>query len=179
LILGYYPIHRNVVTRRLKRLNRQKFNKLVEELKHIEHLSITTDFWSDRLNKSYLVITGHYYTNEHQQKSTILNFSSFNHRHTSEHIANIVKKKLQDLNILHKVNRIVSDGAKNLSSAFMMMNLNFDHVWCLAHRLHLVVTNGLALWPKKRKNPVHEPNQGKKINLHAFKYTIILVKIDQ
>lgn len=60
------------------------------------------------------------------------------------------------------------------------MDLDADHIWCIAHRLHLVVTNALALWPKKkRKNPVDGPNQGKKINLDAFKYTIIPIRIGQ
>ena len=153
---------------------------MVEELKHIENIAITTDFWSDRSNRSYLVITGHYYTSDHQQKSKVLTFCSFNYRHTSEQIAKILKKKLQDLKILHKVNRIISDGARNLSSAIKIMDLDADHIWCIAHRLHLVVTNALALWPKKkRKNPVDGPNQGKKINLDAFKYTIIPIRIGQ
>ena len=147
--------------RRLKRLNNQKFKGLVGELKLIQHLSITTDFWSDRLNKSYLVITGHYYTGEHKLKSTVLCFSSFNYRHKSENIANFIHGKLQGLGILNKVNRIVSDGAKNLSSAFNILNLNSDHIWCVAHRLHLLVTSALALWPKPKKPAVDEFNQGK------------------
>ena len=84
MILGYRPVHRNVVTRRLKRLLRQKQNKLIEELKHIETITITMDFWSDRSNRSFLVITGHYYTTDHQQKSKILSFYLFDYRHTSD-----------------------------------------------------------------------------------------------
>jgi len=72
-----------------------------------------------------------------------------------------VKKKLLELNILHKVNRIITDGAKNLSNAIASLGLNADHIWCIAHRLHLVVTNGLALWPKKKK-AVGALNQGMK-----------------
>ncbi|CAF4178579.1 unnamed protein product, partial [Rotaria sordida] len=53
----YQPIQRNVVTRRLKRLNQQKYNKLIEELKPIETITLSMDFWSDRSNRSFLVIT--------------------------------------------------------------------------------------------------------------------------
>jgi hypothetical protein len=179
LSLGYDPVHRNVVTRRLKRLNHQKHNKLIEDLKKIETIAITMDFWSDRTNRSFLVITGHYYTNDHQQKSKILTFCSFDQRHTADQIAKIVKKKLQELNILHKVNRIVTDGARNLSSAIVSINLNADHIWCIAHRLHLVVTNALALWPKKRKDSDDVLNEGEKINLYIFKHSIIFIRIDE
>ncbi len=113
------------------------------------------------MNRSFLVITGHYCTNDHQLKSKIFSFCSFDYRHTSDQIAKIVKKKLLELNILHKVNRIITDGAKNLSNAIASLGLNADHIWCIAHRLHLVVTNGLALWPKKKK-AVGPLNQGMK-----------------
>ncbi|CAF3885577.1 unnamed protein product [Rotaria sp. Silwood1] len=155
---GYQPIHRNVVTRRLKRLNQQKHNKLIEELKPIETITLSMDFWSDRSNRSFLVITGHYYTNNHQQKSKILSFCSFDYRHTSDQISKFVKKKLQQLHILHKVNRVVTDGARNLSNAIASMDLDADHIWCIAHRLHLAVTNALALWPKKREKVVGTSN---------------------
>lgn len=161
MILGYRPIHRNVVTRRLKRLNQQKFTKLVEELKVVQHLSITTDFWSDRLNKSYLVITGHYYTSHHTLKSTILCFSSFNDRHKAENIANMIQGKLEELGIFHKVKQIVSDGAKNLSNAFNLLDKRSGHIWCFAHRLHLMVTSALALWPKQKKANAADSNEGK------------------
>ncbi|CAF1308555.1 unnamed protein product [Rotaria sordida] len=63
------------------------------------------------------------------------------------------------LNILHKINRIVTDGAPNLSRAISLININAQHIWCIGHRLHLAVTNALALWPKKRKQNVGELNQ--------------------
>ena len=84
----------------------------MEELKPIETIALSMDFWSDRSNRPFLVITGHYYTTNHQQKSKILSFCSFDYRHTSDQISKFVKKKLQQLNILCKVNRVVTDGAE-------------------------------------------------------------------
>ncbi|CAF3926623.1 unnamed protein product [Rotaria sp. Silwood1] len=161
-IPGYRPIHRNVATRKIKRLHSIHRNKLIEQLKLIETLAITLDFWSDRISRAFLVVTGHFYNNDHQLKSKILIFCSFDHRHTSEQISKILKKKLEALNILHKINRIVTDGAPNLSKAISLININAQHIWCIGHRLHLAVTNALALWPKKRKQNVGELNQDAK-----------------
>ncbi|CAF1426303.1 unnamed protein product, partial [Rotaria sp. Silwood1] len=126
-IPGYRPIHRNAVARKIKRLYSKHRNKLIEQLKLIETLTITLDFWSDRTNRGFLVVT-------------------------------------EGLNILHKINRIVTDGASNLSKAVSLIKTNAQHIWCIGHRLHLAVTNALALWPKKQKRNIDESNQGKKIN---------------
>ena len=38
------------------------------------------------------------------------------------------------------------------------MDLDADHIWCIAHRLHLAVANALALWPNKRGKVVGVSN---------------------
>ena len=129
-------------------------------------MSITTDCWSNRTNNSFIVLTGHFYTDDLQLKSKVLAFSSFQERHTAVQIARIMTSKLRQLNILHKVNRIVCDGAKNLSKAIDLMNINAPRIWCTAHRLHLVITTGLALWPKKSKKKKDETEEGKSKKLH-------------
>ena len=108
-------------------------------------MSITIDFWTNRTNTSFLVLTAHYCISDFNLKSKILTFSFFNHRHTSIQRARIITNKLRKLDILHKVNRIVCDGAKNLSNAIETMNINCERIGYIAHRLHLVVTKGLAL----------------------------------
>ena len=130
---------------------------------------ITLDFWSDRINRACLVVTGHFYDRDYQLKSTILACCSFGYQHTSHKIATILKKKLQDFNILHKVNRIVKDGAPNLSKPISLMDINAEHIWCTAHRLHLAVTHALALWSKREKN-FAQRNKGEKINSYLHKY---------
>ncbi|CAF1207366.1 unnamed protein product, partial [Didymodactylos carnosus] len=45
---GYQPPHRNIIGYRLKRLNSIHHQNLIEELKQVDTLSLTTDFWSNR-----------------------------------------------------------------------------------------------------------------------------------
>ncbi|CAF1535425.1 unnamed protein product [Adineta ricciae] len=145
---GYVPIHRNMVARRLKRLHQEGKSKLVQDLKNVEALSITTDFWSDRTNTSYTVLTGHYFVNNLELKSKVLSFSTFPHRHTSVQICQTISSELRKFQILHKITRVVCDGAKNLTNAIDGLYIGSERIWCIAHRLHLVVATGLALWPK-------------------------------
>ena len=151
LVSGYKPIHRNVVPRRIQRLERDRRATLVQELKSVGTISISTDFWSNKNNRSFIVVTGHYFVRDFELKSQVLDFSSFNHRHTAVRIADVLTRKLAKLGVMHKINRITSDGAMNLVTAIDLLDINTERIWCVAHRLHLVVTNGLALWPKKSK----------------------------
>ncbi|CAF2776273.1 unnamed protein product [Rotaria sp. Silwood2] len=149
---GYRPPHRNHITRHIKRLERHHRSQLFEQLKSVDNISIITDFWCNRSNRCFIVITGHYYKPDHELKSQVLDFSSFDQRHTSSQIGKLITCKLRKLNILHKISRIVCDGAPNLTNAIDKMNISAKRIWCIAHRLHLVLTNGLALWPKKSNN---------------------------
>ena len=158
--LDYKPIHRNIAARRIKRLQQHHHLKLIEQLKAVKTMSITTDFWSNRTNTSFLVLTAHYCTSDFNLKSKIITFSSFKNRHTSIEIARVITNKLRKLHILNKVNRIVCDGAKNITNAIQLVNINCERIWCIAHRLHLVVTKGLALWPKKMEKQTNEINLG-------------------
>ncbi|CAF1535147.1 unnamed protein product, partial [Didymodactylos carnosus] len=82
-------------------------------------------------------------------KSTILDFSTFDKRHTSHEISRILTTKLKELNILHKVIRVTCDGASNMVRAVGDLNLESGRLWCVAHRLHLTVTNASGFWIKK------------------------------
>ena len=103
-------------------------SKLVQDLKSVQALSITTDFWSDRANTSYMVLTGHYFVNNLELKSNVLSFSTFPHRHTSVQIGQSISSELRKLQILHKVTRVVCDGAKNLTNAIDNLYIGSERI---------------------------------------------------
>ena len=150
--LGYIAPSRQTVSRRLKRLHVMHRTKLIDVLKRIDHVAITTDFWTNRRIRCFLVITGHYFANGgFDLKSTILDFSTFNKQHTSYEISRILKAKLIELDIAHKVICVTCDGARNMVNAVDNLNLDAKRLWCVAHRLHLTVTNAFGFWIKKKK----------------------------
>ncbi|CAF1096355.1 unnamed protein product [Adineta steineri] len=152
LLPEYTPPSRFTIARHLQRLHLFHRQKLIDELKVIDRISITLDFWSNKQMKSFLVITGHYFESENFNfKSTVLHFSSFKKRHTSVEISRILQMKLNELGILHKVVCVTADGARNMVGAIEDIGLGLKRVWCIAHRLHLTVTNALGFWITKKK----------------------------
>jgi hypothetical protein len=151
LLLGYEPPGRFTVAYRLKRLHVYHQKKLIDDLKPIDHISITMDFWSNRQMRSFLVITGHFFKPDgYHLHSTVLNFSTFDKQHTSVEISRILEAKLKELNILEKVVCVTCDGARNMIRAINDMDLGLKRVWCVAHRLHLMITNAFGFWIKKK-----------------------------
>ena len=101
--------------------------------------------------RSFLVITGHYATiNSYDVQSTVLDFSTFNHRHTSSDIACVLRMKLQRLGVLKKIIRVTWDGAKHMVNTIDELDLNVRRIWCVVHRLHLTITNALGFWKQKK-----------------------------
>ena len=68
----------------MKRLNVKCFNALIDELRAVESLGVTCDFWSDRKMKSYLCLIGHYFVGD-RLKSATLAFKIFDERHKRKH----------------------------------------------------------------------------------------------
>jgi hypothetical protein len=56
--------------------------------------------------------------------------------------------KLDRLNVLDCVKAVTCDGASNMKKAFDHVGI-IDRLWCLGHRLHLIVTNALGFWLKE------------------------------
>ncbi|KAK2575313.1 hypothetical protein KPH14_008161 [Odynerus spinipes] len=62
-------------------------NMIKTQLSTVEHLSLTTDVWTDPLNtKSFLGITGHFVLNE-EHKSVTIGVTELDERHTSRKVA--------------------------------------------------------------------------------------------
>ena len=72
----------------------------------------------------------------------------------------MIEKKLEDLNLLEKIQCVTTDGASNMKTMYQeLQNNQFDWIWCVPHRFHLVVNNALGLWPKKKKKKKKEGKQ--------------------
>ncbi|CAF1146537.1 unnamed protein product [Rotaria sp. Silwood1] len=171
---GYKPPHRNQVVRHLKDLNKHHHDLLKEELKTVYRLSITLDFWSNRKNESFLCITGHWMNNSLDSISKIIDFSCFNERHTAIEIAKVLREKMIDLGVYEKVFCITCDGAENLVLACELLNEDIFRIWCYAHRLHLVVINGLGFWMSDKKKHTDEPGYSS-ANILTFNTTTSIV----
>lgn len=134
----------------MKRLNQVHKKKIFDDLSFIDFISLTTDFWCDHSSRSYICITGHWFTDEMDLKSKVLIFTPFLDRHTSENISFELDKHLNSLNISDKTTTITCDGASNLKAALNKLDNRIKRLHCLAHKIHLIICNGLGLWVKKK-----------------------------
>ena len=133
----------------MKELYTYHVDQLKEELKQIDYIGLTLDFWTNRRSISFLCITGHWFIDSPLEfVSKIIHLSAFDERHTATNIARSIKEKLINLEIYHKVIAITCDGASNLVAALNQLDDSIKRIWCCAHRLHLVVINALGFWKK-------------------------------
>ena len=126
---------------------------LKQSLSNINSLALTTDFWTDRKNNSFMCLTGHWIDSNMNFQSSIIHFQLFCDRHVASNIAAEVKGRLHHLNIEDKISSITTDGGSNIRSA--VQNIwKINRIWCVAHRLHLVICNGLCFWKKFKNNQI-------------------------
>ncbi|CAF5143260.1 unnamed protein product, partial [Rotaria magnacalcarata] len=146
---------RNNVVKKLKRLHQHHTIQTKFEFEQANYLSITCDFWTNRQQKSFLVITGHYIDKDFNEHSKILKFITFEERHFSPLIAQEIEKQLISLGLYDKLVTITCDGAANMRDMFTYFTRRkIKYIHCLAHKLHLIICNSLNLWvtTKKRRN---------------------------
>lgn len=134
---------------------------MMANLEGADFIAITTDFWSDRSSRSYLCMTGHWYDESMDVKSRVLVFAPFTDRHTSVNISSELEQQLKSLNILDKTTTITCDGASNMKASFKKLDPRIERVQCLAHKLHLIICNGLGLWLKKKESSDDAESDGK------------------
>jgi hypothetical protein len=162
------------LVRHLKRLHKFHLKKLMDDLALTDDISITLDLWSNRQMRSFLVITGHYFPrNGFDLKSTVLNFCTFNTHHKSVDILRVLQVKLKELDILHKVVRVTSDGGRNVVRAIRDLNLNLERVWCVAHRLHLTITNAFGFWIVKKEDKENGSIVSGQGNYNCFTFNLL------
>ncbi|CAF3145018.1 unnamed protein product [Rotaria sp. Silwood2] len=149
---NYKPPHRNMVVKQLKRLHQHHYNLTKIEFEEAKYLSITCDFWKDRKNNSFLVITGHHVDKKFDPHSKMLQFMQFEDRHYSLTIANEIENQLINLNLYDKLVTITCDGAPNMREMFNYFSRqNIKYIHCTAHKLHLIICNSLNLWVTTKK----------------------------
>ena len=91
--------------------------------------------------------------NDFDLHSKVLKFIASNDRHFSSPIAHNIEKQLKELDLYDKLVTITADGASNMKDMFTYFTRrNVNYIQCIAHKLHLIICNGLKLWTSLKKN---------------------------
>ncbi|XP_057790497.1 zinc finger BED domain-containing protein RICESLEEPER 2-like [Salvia miltiorrhiza] len=130
--------------------------RLMNELKSVSRVSVTTDLWTSDQNISYMVVTGHYVDSNWNLQKRTLNFCDIPPPHTGVVISDVLQRCFREWGIEEKVWTITVDNASNNDVAIRILkeNLLFRHtlplggqifhVRCCAHILNLLVKDGLS-----------------------------------
>ncbi|CAK1589916.1 unnamed protein product [Parnassius mnemosyne] len=119
----------------------QTKEKVKSELCQAEHVCITTDGWTSAPNDNYLAVTIHFFNQQAELKSFLLECIQFPDRHTSENLALELKRITDNWEITDKIVAAISDNAYNIKAAIRLNN--WKHIPCFAHTLNLIVQSAL------------------------------------
>ena len=119
--------------------------KLLDKLKQVDHVSVTTDCWTSRTVDPYMTVTVHFVDQNWQINSRVLSTTKVEGSHTGEKIADELRGVFKTWDIEDKVTTIVTDNAANVKNA--VERLKTRHQACFAHTLNLVVNDSIRRTP--------------------------------
>ncbi|XP_026400245.1 zinc finger BED domain-containing protein RICESLEEPER 2-like [Papaver somniferum] len=122
--------------------------------KHQGKIALTTDMWTSKQKKGYMVITSHFIDDSWILQSQIIRFMYVPCPHTTEVLSEALMECLLDWNIDGKISTITVDNCttndlmikntlENLSSNSLLLGGDLFHMRCCAHILALIVKQGL------------------------------------
>ena len=82
------------------------------ELENAKYLSVTTDGWTSKPSENYLAVTVHFFKENTELKSFILECFKFGDRQTAENLAKELKNVAEKWNIENKIVAVTTDNAK-------------------------------------------------------------------
>ena len=116
---------------------------LRERIRSAPAICLTTDCWTSNTTTSYMSVTCHYIYN-FKLEANLLDCFELQSNHTSENLAQELKRVAQEWDTSEKVAACVTDNASNIVRAVSEI-LRWNHVRCFAHLLNLIVRHAIDL----------------------------------
>ncbi|XP_011860347.1 PREDICTED: zinc finger BED domain-containing protein 4-like [Vollenhovia emeryi] len=146
LIKTTVPLYNVPGRKSITKYMEEKYNYLSsvtkDRLNTTQHISLTSDLWTDVLNTvSYLEMTAHY-AFEDELRSTTIGVTEVTERHTAEVLGRWIENIMDDWNIdKDNVVVMVTDNGSNIVKAVHDTLGSNKHLPCFAHTLNLVATH--------------------------------------
>ena len=114
-------------------------DRLIHELQvNCVLISFTLDLWTSPNRTPILVIIGHWYIPDFEEREEVLEFVEVHGSHTGEVLVEAVLKVLEELKIKHKLFAITGDNAGNngtlCQALYSALKLEFDDMFSLIGR---------------------------------------------
>jgi len=125
--------------------------ELIKQLKQVDSLGFTYDYWSSSRKISYLSVTVHFVNIAWCYKNYLLGLIENDAKHTAETTAQLIINILGEYELKPLVKRLhfgVSDGEANLIDTSKEISkkteLNFIHITCIAHMLNNAMKSAIG-----------------------------------
>lgn len=145
------------------------YNEMVEKVKLLVQntpaVCLTCDGWTDLNNVTFYAITAHFFDDNTNLKSALLDCSEFPDKHTADNIARWLRGAFEKYDIGFKLCAVVTDNAANIKAA--VASLNLRHISCFAHSLNLAVQSAISSSIKSIVDKVKSTVQFFKRSSHA------------
>lgn len=135
------PTRKTLSNALLTNLYMQTKEKVKSELSQADYVCITTDAWTSAPNDNYIAVTVHFFNQQAELKSFLLECIPFPDRHTAENLAEELKRITDIWVITAKIAGATTDNAFNIKAA--IRHNNWKHIPCFAHTLNLIVQSAL------------------------------------
>ena len=120
----------------------------------LEEIALTSDIWSARTKHSYISLTGHYLDKYFRLGRFLFAMKYFSEDHTANNISVKITDMVHKMEFNPKTVRwitIITDGAANIQKG-AKTNSDIDtKLWCVDHKIHLIVTGSLVAKDKEKK----------------------------
>ncbi|XP_033965552.1 E3 SUMO-protein ligase ZBED1-like [Pseudochaenichthys georgianus] len=133
---------RKTIVSRVELKYEEGVKKLKMDISQSEKVAITTDSWTALTTESYTTITCHYFTDDWEMKSAVLQTRSSDERHTAQNIAAQLQAAAEEWGLTDKITACVHDNAMVLANRTIA---DWESVPCYAHTLQLAINNGFKV----------------------------------
>ena len=121
--------------------------KLIDILRNVSSISLTTDIWTSLANDSYISLSAHWLSSSWETSTCILATTEFPGSHTGVAISEKITELSEDFGIRSKVSVIVHDQAANMNLSLRLLQESEDgrqleSLPCNAHKLQLCLKAG-------------------------------------
>lgn len=117
--------------------------KTKDVLKHAKSVTLTTDCWTSINNDGFIAVTVHFIDDKFEVKSVLLEVGPCDVNHTSENLADELRRITTEWGVENKILLGMSDNAANIKKA-ISENLRWRHLGCVAHTINLIVKDALV-----------------------------------
>uniref|UniRef100_A0A1I7WLG7 BED-type domain-containing protein n=1 Tax=Heterorhabditis bacteriophora TaxID=37862 RepID=A0A1I7WLG7_HETBA len=140
------PSRREICGSLLENSYAESKNSIIADMKD-QAISLNTDMWTNKSGKiSLLAISAHFVNKEWCRWNIIIAAKHFVRRHTGEEMTATIEKTLEEMSVTDIVG-LTTDSAASMKKTARLLKI--EHIPCLAHLYHLIVSNALNCWVSK------------------------------